>query len=148
MAEAEGHVIRARLEGGIRNKAARGELRRGLPVGFLWGEKDGEVRLHPDQAVKGALTTVFEKFAEVGSARQVWLHFRSEGLRFPLQSPGVSEIRWVIPTYVAIHHVLTNPVYAGAYVYGKTRQERYVDEAGQLRETTAPAATLGVAGPA
>ena len=134
MAEAEGHVIRARLEGGIRNKAARGELRRGLPVGFLWGEKDGEVRLHPDQAVKGALTTVFEKFAEVGSARQVWLHFRSEGLRFPLQSPGVSEIRWVIPTYVAIHHVLTNPVYAGAYVYGKTRQERYVDEAGQLRK--------------
>ena len=134
MAEAEGHVMRARLQGGIRNKAARGELRRGLPVGFLWGEKDGEVRVHPDQAVRGALTTVFEKFAEVGSARQVWLHFRSEGLRFPLQSPGVSEIRWVIPTYVAIHHVLTNPVYAGAYVYGKTRQERYVDQAGQLRK--------------
>jgi len=43
------HIIRARLEGGIRNKAARGELRRGLPIGFVWGEQDGEVRFHPDQ---------------------------------------------------------------------------------------------------
>ena len=51
MAEAELHVIRARLEGGIRNKAARGELRRGLPVGFIWGDQDGEVLMHPDQAV-------------------------------------------------------------------------------------------------
>ncbi len=43
MSEAELHILRARLEGGIRNKAARGELRRGLPVGFIWGEGDGEV---------------------------------------------------------------------------------------------------------
>ena len=55
MAEAELHVIRARLEGGIRNKAARGELRRGLPVGFIWGDQDGEVLMHPDQAVTGAI---------------------------------------------------------------------------------------------
>jgi DNA invertase Pin-like site-specific DNA recombinase len=48
MSEAELHVLRARLNGGIRNKAARGELRRGLPVGFVWGEADGEVRFHPD----------------------------------------------------------------------------------------------------
>ena len=48
MSEAELHVLRARLDGGIRNKAARGELRRGLPVGFVWGEGDGEVRFHPD----------------------------------------------------------------------------------------------------
>lgn len=71
MAEAELHVIRARLEGGIRNKAARGELRRGLPVGFLWGEEDGDIRFHPDQAVTGAIHTVFEKFTEMGSVRQV-----------------------------------------------------------------------------
>jgi DNA invertase Pin-like site-specific DNA recombinase len=51
MSEAELHIIRARLDGGIRNKAARGELRRGLPVGFVWGEDDGEVLFHPDQAV-------------------------------------------------------------------------------------------------
>ena len=48
MSEAELHVLRARLDGGIRNKAARGELRRGLPVGFVWGEGEGEVRFHPD----------------------------------------------------------------------------------------------------
>ena len=81
MAEAELHVIRARLEGGIRNKAARGELRRGLPVGFIWGEQDGEVLMHPDQAVTGAIRTVFEKFAQMGSVRQVWLWFQSNQLR-------------------------------------------------------------------
>ena len=68
------------LDGGIRNKAARGELRRGLPVGFIWGDRDGEVRFHPDQAVSGAISMVFERFAEFGSARRVWLWFRSEGL--------------------------------------------------------------------
>ena len=67
MAEAELHVIRARLEGGIRNKAARGELRRGLSVGFAWGEGDGEVLFHPDQAVTGLIHSIFEKFAEMGS---------------------------------------------------------------------------------
>jgi DNA invertase Pin-like site-specific DNA recombinase len=65
MSEAELHVLRARLNGGIRNKAARGELRRGLPVGLIWGEADGEVLLHPDEAVSGAIRAVFERFAEM-----------------------------------------------------------------------------------
>lgn len=73
MSEAELHVLRARLEGGIRNKAARGELRRGLPVGFVWGDADGEVLPHPDEAVSGAVRAVFARFAEFGSARRVWL---------------------------------------------------------------------------
>src|ERR671925_65789 len=62
MSEAELHVLRARLEGGIKNKAARGELRRGLPVGLIWGEADGEILLHPDEAVSGAIRAVFERF--------------------------------------------------------------------------------------
>src|SRR5713101_6032344 len=136
MSEAELHILRARLDGGIRNKAARGELRRGLPVGFIWGEEDGEVRFHPDEAVIGTIRTVFSKFTELGSVRKVWLWFRSEGLSFPLRSNMKSEIRWVSPTYTAIHHVLTNPVYAGAYAYGKSRHERYVDEQGSLRRRT------------
>lgn len=136
MSEAELHVLRARLQGGIRNKAARGELRRGLPVGFVWGEQDGEVRLHPDEAVRGAIRTVFERFAETGSARQVWLWLLSQGLPLPLQSNHVPEIRWVTPTYHAIHSILASPVYAGAYTYGKTRRERYVDEDGQIRKRT------------
>src|SRR6476659_3142331 len=85
MSEAELHVLRARLDGGIRNKAARGELRRGLPVGLVWGEADGEIRRHPDAAVTGVITAVFERFAVCGSARGVWLWLREQGLKFPLQ---------------------------------------------------------------
>lgn len=136
MAEAELHVIRARLEGGIRNKAARGELRRGLPVGFVWGDGDGEVLFHPDQAVKGVIRSIFEKFIEMGSARRVWLWLRSEGLPFPSKSNASADIQWITPTYTAVHHVLTNPVYAGAYTYGKSRHERFVDHNGQLRKRT------------
>jgi DNA invertase Pin-like site-specific DNA recombinase len=134
MSEAELHILRARLNGGIRNKAARGELRRGLPVGMVWGDDDGEVLFHPDEAVRGAVQTVFDRFREMGSARQVWLYFRTHGLTFPLQTHALAEIRWVSPTYTKIHQVLKNPVYAGAYVYGKTRCERYVDDHGQLRK--------------
>ena len=134
MSEAELHILRARLDGGIRNKAARGELRRGLPVGLVWGDDDGEVRLHPDEAVTGAIRTVFERFSEFGSVRRVWLWLRSEALDFPLQSIQLGGIQWVAPTYHAIHSVLTSPVYAGAYVYGKTRHERYVDEHGCVRK--------------
>ena len=136
MSEAELHILRARLDGGIRNKAARGELRRGLPVGFVWGEEDGEVCFDPNEAVVSAIRTVFAKFTELGSARKVWLWFRSENLSFPLRAHMKSEIRWVAPTYTALHHVLTNPVYAGAYAYGKCRHERYVDEQGTLRKRT------------
>lgn len=134
MAEAELHVIRARLEGGIRNKAARGELRRGLPVGFIWGEQEGEVLMHPDQAVTGAIHTVFEKFAQMGSVRQVWLWFQTKKLHFPLQTNTLPEIQWVTASYHAIHSVLTNPVYAGVYAYGKTKQESFVDETGQVKK--------------
>ena len=134
MSEAELHVLRARLNGGIRNKAARGELRRGLPVGFVWGEADGEVLFHPDEVVRGAIRAVFERFAEMGSARQVWLWFRAQGLRFPLQSNTLADLHWVTPSYSKIHQVLSNPIYAGAYVYGKTRCERYVDRHGQVRK--------------
>src|SRR6266699_3318462 len=134
MSEAELHVLRARLNGGIRNKAARGELRRGLPIGFVWGEADGEVRFHPDEAIVTVIRDVFARFAEMGSARRVWLWFRSQGLKFPLQMHGRAEIRWVEASYTAIHQVLTNPVYAGAYVYGKTRQETILDAAGARRK--------------
>ena len=135
MSEAELHIIRARLDGGIRNKAQRGELRRELPVGLVWGEKDGEVRFHPDEAVVGAIRTVLDRFAEMGSVRQVWLWFRSESLRFPSQKDAWGgEIQWIVPTYGSIHQVLTNPVYAGAYVYGRNRSEPYVDEQGVVRK--------------
>src|SRR5712672_2681237 len=134
MSEAELHIIRARLNGGIRNKAARGELRRGLPVGLIWGEEDGEVRFHPDEAVCSAIRTVFARFGELGSVRRVWLWFRSEGLSFPLQTCYGGAIRWVDPSYIAIYHVLSNPVYAGAYAYGKSRCEVTLDRSGARKK--------------
>jgi hypothetical protein len=90
MSEAELYIIRARLDGGIRNKAARGELRRGLPVGFVWGEKDGEVGFHPVESVLSTIHTVFSKFTELGSARKVWLWFRSEVFPFRRERPGTA----------------------------------------------------------
>ena len=134
MSEAELHILRARLLGGIRNKAARGELHRGLPVGLVRGEGDGEVLLHPDESIVAAIRAVFDRFAEMGSARRVWLWFCSQDLRFPLHSNTLEDIRWVVPTYTKIHQVLTNPFYAGVYVYGKTHQQRYVDEGGRVRK--------------
>ena len=100
MSEAELHTLRARLDGGIRNKAARGELRRALPVGFVWGEEDGEVLLHPDEAVRGAVGSVFERFTELGSIRRVWLWLCSEGPYFPSQ--------YRLASY-ALLHLMTYP---------------------------------------
>jgi DNA invertase Pin-like site-specific DNA recombinase len=134
MSEAELHVLRARLEGGIRNKAARGELRKALPVGFVWGEEEGEVLIEPDEAIRGAIQTIFDRFAELGSVRQVWLWMRREQVQFPMRRFTHGEIEWTVPTYHQIHSVLESPVYAGAYAFGKTRRERYVDEHGNTRQ--------------
>ena len=130
-------MLRARLDGGIRSKAARGHLRRGLPVGLVWGEADGQIGFHPDEAVTGVIGAVFEQFAVCGSVRGVWLWLRDQGLRWPLQGAyrrgQDAEITWVAPTYHAVHTTLTNPAYAGAYTYGRTRSERYLDSRGVLR---------------
>ena len=136
MSEAELHILRARLDGGIRSKAARGELRRGLPVGLVWGEADGEIRWHHDEAVTGVIAAIFERFTVSGSVRGVWLWLREQQLKFPLQPTAYlrgTDIVWVEPTYHAVHNVLTHPAYAGAYVFGKTRQRRSVDADGALR---------------
>jgi DNA invertase Pin-like site-specific DNA recombinase len=137
MSEAELHIIRARLDGGIRNKAARGELRRGLPVGFIWGEQDGEVLFHPDEGrywrrpyCLRAVRRV--RFGATGLALVPFRRSVFSAADMPAGMPG--PIRWMAPTYHALHQVLTNPVYAGAYTYGKTRYERYVDENGAVRK--------------
>jgi DNA invertase Pin-like site-specific DNA recombinase len=136
IAESELHVLKARLHGGIRNKAARGELRMALPVGLTWGDKDGEVLLHPDEAVRGAIKTVFDRFDELGSVRATWTWYRGEGLAFPYQGNHRGGVEWVTPSYLQFHRVLTHPAYAGAYVYGSTRQEHYLGTDGQLHTRT------------
>ena len=131
--EIELHAFRTRLLEGLRHKAARGELHIPLPVGYVWGEAPGEVRLDPDEEVVRALRNVFARFAELGAARRVWLWFLEEGLCLPARQPGGGPLRWVRPSYAAVRQVLTNPVYAGAYVFGKTRTERSLDADGVLR---------------
>jgi DNA invertase Pin-like site-specific DNA recombinase len=138
MSEAELHVLRARLDGGIRNKAARGELRRDLPVGLVWGESDGQILHHPDEAVTAVIAAVFEQFPLAGSTRGVWLWLKDQGLRWQLQQVAyrrgsLPEITWVEPTYHAVHTTLRHPAYAGAYTYGRTATERYLDPGGAVK---------------
>src|SRR5229473_315292 len=152
MPEAELHVLRARLAGAIRTKAARGELRRGLPVGLIWGEADGEILRHPDEQVVSVIGAVFTQFAVAGSARQVWLWLKDQHLSWPLQQIGyrrgsLPEITWVEPTYHAVHTTLTHPAYAGAYVYGRSRQEQYLGEDGTLKKRRRPGGLRPVPGP-
>ncbi len=128
MAEAELQVLRARMLGGLRNKAARGELRIPLPAGLVWGEAPGQILLHPDEAVRGAITAVFDRFAASGSARQVWLWLRENDLQLPSLRDG--QLAWSTAAYPAVHKILTHPAHAGAYVYGRTRAERYIDASG------------------
>jgi DNA invertase Pin-like site-specific DNA recombinase/transposase-like protein len=128
MSEAELHVLRGRMLGGLRNKAACGELRVSLPAGLVWGEQPGQILLHPDEAVRGAIAAVFGRFAACGSARQAWLWLRENGLQLP--SARDRQLAWATAAYPAVHKILTHPAYAGAYVYGRSRSERYIDASG------------------
>jgi excisionase family DNA binding protein len=128
MSEAELHLIKSRLTAGLKHKAAKGELRQGLPVGLDY-DQDGRVVLSPDEAVREAIATIFRRFDELGSARQVLIRLREDGVVLPRRANGSKRITWAAPTYPAIHDVLTNPAYAGAFVFGRTRTEKRVDPA-------------------
>jgi DNA invertase Pin-like site-specific DNA recombinase len=132
MSEAELHFIRARLVGGLRNKAARSELRLPLPVGLDRDEDDGIV-LCPDEQVRHAIDRVFALWRALGSARQVALELIAEGQQLPARTIGQRRIRWRRASYAAVHHLLTNPAYAGAFVFGRQRVVKRVDEHGQVR---------------
>ena len=131
LSEAELHLIRSRLTEGLRHKAARGELRQGLPVGLDY-DQDNRVIITPDEAVAEAIATVCRRFDELGSARQVLLSLREDGLLLPRRQNGSRRITWAPASYPAVHDFLTNPAYAGAFVFGRTRTEKRVDAAGKL----------------
>jgi DNA invertase Pin-like site-specific DNA recombinase len=135
MSEAELHLIRHRLTAGLRHKAAKGELRQGLPVGFVYDDDDG-VQLDPNEAVVEAIATVFRRFEELGSARQVMLSLRGDGVSIPRRPAGAKRVSWAPATYPAVHDFLTNPAYAGAFVFGRTRTDKRVDASGRLVSRT------------
>jgi DNA invertase Pin-like site-specific DNA recombinase len=132
MSEAELHFIRARLVGGLRNKAKRGDLRLPLPVG-LDRDDDGRVVLCPDEQVRHAIEHVFSLWRGLGSARQVAMELIAEGQQLPRRTVGQRRIRWARASYGAVHDLLTNPAYAGAFVFGRQRTEKRLDEHGQVR---------------
>jgi excisionase family DNA binding protein len=135
MSEAELHLIRARLDGGLRNKAQRGELEQNLPVG-LDRDEDGRTVLTADEQVRHAIERVFELWRRIGSARQVVAVLRDEGQRVPRRTVGSRRVRWAPATYGAVHALLTNPAYAGAFVFGRTSQKKMLDQTGRVRRRT------------
>jgi DNA invertase Pin-like site-specific DNA recombinase len=135
MSEAELHLIRSRLTAGLRHKAARGQLRQFLPVGFDYDQTDAVV-ITPDEAVVEAIATVFRRFAELGTGRQVLLSLRGDGLLLPRRPTRTGRVVWQPATYPAVHDLLTNPVYAGAFVFGRTRTEKRIDATGKVVQRT------------
>jgi DNA invertase Pin-like site-specific DNA recombinase len=124
MSEAELHVLKARLQGGIRNKARRGELAMPLPIGLTY-QSNGAVVLDPDQAVQSAIALLFETFRQTQSATATVKRFRREGWLFPRRirrGIGKGDLHWGSLEHSRVIAILHNPRYAGAFVYGRTRQ--------------------------
>jgi DNA invertase Pin-like site-specific DNA recombinase len=125
MSEAELHVLKARLRGGILNKVRRGEYRCPLPTGFLYTDT-GDVILDPDAQVRETITHFFETFSRVGSVHQTVKTFRNESLGFPSRLQNTSVVFRPLTASAAIR-TLHNPRYAGAYAYGRRHYRRRAD---------------------
>lgn len=129
MSEAELHVIKARLQGGILSKARRGELASSLPVGLAYNAAD-QPELDPDKQVQQTLHCFFETFRQTGSAMATIKAFRQRGLLFPRRlkkGPHKGDLLWVELTHSRALQVLHNPRYTGAFVYGRTRIRKRPD---------------------
>lgn len=126
MSEAELHVLKARLRGGILNKVRRGEYQCVLPTGLVYDEA-GTVVLDPDTQIRETIAHFFETFSRVGSASQTVKVFRNEGLRFPSRPNNRAATIFRPLTASTAMRTLNNPRYAGAYVYGRRRYRRAPD---------------------
>ncbi len=126
MSELELHVLKARLHGGIINKAKRGELRVELPIGFVYTEND-EVRLDPDKQVQQTIRLFFDTFARTGTAFSTCRELRKKKIQFPrniIRGPHRGEVVWDELTYGKALQILHNPRYAGVYCYGKVHTRK------------------------
>ena len=121
MSEAELHVLKARLLGGILSKAQRAELKVPLPVGLVY-DLDQKVVLDPDQQVQHSLRHLFTTFTRTGSAWGTVQAFRREGVKFPRRGQaGAGELTWCELTHAVVLATLHNPRYAGTFCFGRTR---------------------------
>ena len=138
-AQAELHIIRARLHGGKLNKASRGDLRFALPVGLIFDED--KIVLDPDREVQGAVRTVFELFAREGSAFAVVQRFQELGLRFPRRAYGGAwngKLIWGRLTHSRVLGILANPSYAGTYVFGRYQSSKQIGPSGEISTRSRP----------
>ena len=126
MSEAELHVLKARLRGGILNKVRRGEYHCPLPTGFVYDEP-GNVVLDPDAQIRETIAYFFETFSRVGSASQVVKVFRNEGLLCPSRLRVGDTVVFRPLTAWTATRMLNNPRYAGAYAYGRRQYRRALD---------------------
>ena len=133
MSEAELHVLKARLRGGILNKVRRGEYRCPLPTGLAYDEV-GNVVLDPDLQIRETMDYFFDTFSRVGSACQTVKVFRNQGVSFPSRFRMSERIVFRTLTTWTAMRVLTNPRYAGAYVYGRRRYRRMADGKKDIRK--------------
>lgn len=125
MSEAELHVIKARLRGGILNTVRRGEYRCPLPTGFIYDDF-GNVVLDPDAQVRELIAHFFETFSRVGSATQTVKVFAREGLLFPSRLRNGKQVVFQPLTASTAMRTLHNPRYAGVYAYGQRLYRRTV----------------------
>lgn len=136
LAQAELHIMGVRLQGAKRHAAERGELRFPLPVGLVY-DAEGSTIIDPDEEVQAAIADVFTAFGQTGSAYGVVGVFA--GRRFPRRAYGgawAGELRWGRLTHARVLGVLSNPSYAGAYVFGRYRSRRMVRPDGTITTRT------------
>lgn len=129
MSEAELHVMRARLVGGQRSKAKRGELKLGLPMGFTYDSQD-RVQLDPDQQVRDTVKLFFDTFTRTGSAFMTCRELNKQNILFPRRvrkGPNLGEIVWASITHTNALQLLHNPRYAGAYSYGRRHHQKQLN---------------------
>jgi hypothetical protein len=127
--EMELSLLRQRSQEALKLKAARGELHTMVAIGYVRGPGD-RIEMDPDLRIREAIALVFRKFAELHSVRQVLLWLQQEALPLPrLQhGPDVRTVVWTLPVYASVRHVLTNPVYAGAYAFGRSETRVCIEE--------------------